>query len=39
VSEPDCAIAGAAANGAISERRLSSYRRLAEELTRKKEWK
>jgi ribosome biogenesis GTPase len=39
VSEPGCAIGGAAAQGAISERRLASYRRLAAELTRKREWK
>lgn len=39
VSEPGCAITGAAAQGAVSERRLASYRRLAEELTRKKVWK
>jgi ribosome biogenesis GTPase len=34
VSEPDCAIAAAAAEGRISGRRLASYRRLANELTR-----
>lgn len=39
VSEPGCAITAAAAEGALSERRLTSYRRLAAELTRKKEWK
>ena len=39
VSEPGCAITGAAAQGAVSERRLASYRRLADELTRKKVWK
>jgi len=39
VSEPGCAITAAAAEGGVSERRLASYRRLAAELTRKKEWK
>jgi ribosome biogenesis GTPase / thiamine phosphate phosphatase len=34
MSEPDCAIAAAAAQGRISGRRLVSYRRLAGELTR-----
>ena len=34
MSEPDCAIAAAATQGRISERRLVSYRRLAGELTR-----
>jgi ribosome biogenesis GTPase len=34
LSEPDCAIASAAAEGRISERRLLSYRRLAGELAR-----
>lgn len=38
VSEPDCAIAKAAAEGRISERRLASYRRLATELMRKRQW-
>jgi ribosome biogenesis GTPase len=36
VSEPDCAIAAAAARGEISGQRLASYRRLAEELSRKR---
>lgn len=34
MTEPDCAIAAAAAEGRISERRMMSYRRLAGELTR-----
>lgn len=38
VSEPDCAITAAAAAGKISERRLASYRRLAAELLKKREW-
>ena len=38
VSEPDCAIAKAAAEGRISDRRLASYRRLAAELMRKRQW-
>lgn len=38
VSEPDCAIAKAAVEGRISERRLASYRRLAAELMRKRKW-
>jgi ribosome biogenesis GTPase / thiamine phosphate phosphatase len=37
--EPDCAIAGAAADGAISHHRLESYRRLARELTAHPAWK
>lgn len=37
VSEPDCAIANAAAAGHVSERRLASYRRLAAELMRKRD--
>lgn len=39
VSEPGCAITGAEAQGAISAQRLAAYRRLAAELTRKREWK
>jgi ribosome biogenesis GTPase / thiamine phosphate phosphatase len=38
MSEPECAISAAAAEGRISERRLASYRRLAGELTRKVVW-
>ena len=34
MTEPDCALAAAAAEGRISERRMMSYRRLAAELTR-----
>ncbi|OFZ89069.1 MAG: ribosome small subunit-dependent GTPase A [Betaproteobacteria bacterium RIFCSPLOWO2_02_FULL_62_79] len=34
LSEPDCAIATACSDGNISERRLASYRRLAEELNK-----
>jgi ribosome biogenesis GTPase / thiamine phosphate phosphatase len=34
MSEPDCAIAAAAADGRVSDRRLASYRRLAGELSR-----
>jgi ribosome biogenesis GTPase len=36
LTEPDCAISKAAARGEISERRLAAYRRLAEELSRKR---
>ncbi len=39
VSEPDCAIASAAAEGGVSARRLASYRRLAAELARRRSWK
>jgi ribosome biogenesis GTPase len=35
VSEPDCAIAAAAAKGKVSAHRLASYRRLAVELMRR----
>lgn len=38
VSEPDCAVAKAAADGQISARRLAAYRRLAAELMRKRQW-
>jgi ribosome biogenesis GTPase / thiamine phosphate phosphatase len=34
--EPDCAVAAAASRGEIAEQRLASYRRLAEELARKR---
>ncbi len=37
LTEPDCAIDQAARRGDISERRLASYRRLAEELSRKRQ--
>ena len=39
MSEPGCAISSAAAEGKVSARRLSSYRRLAAELARKRDWK
>jgi len=39
LSEPGCAVTGAAADRTISERRLVSYRRLVAELTRKPDWK
>lgn len=39
MSEPGCAISAAAAEGHVSARRLSSYRRLAAELARKRDWK
>jgi ribosome biogenesis GTPase len=38
LSEPDCAVLGAAVRGEISERRIAAYRRLAGELARKKDW-
>lgn len=38
VSEPDCAVAKAAGEGKIAERRLASYRRLAAELARKPQY-
>jgi ribosome biogenesis GTPase len=38
MSEPGCAVLGAFAAGEISERRLSSYRRIAAELARKPKW-
>ena len=38
VSEPDCAISAAAAAGKIAERRLESYRRIAQELMREPVW-
>jgi ribosome biogenesis GTPase len=34
--EPDCAVLAAASRGEIAEQRLASYRRLAEELARKR---
>lgn len=37
--EPGCAIAAACAAGGISERRLASYRKLAEEISRSPKWK
>lgn len=36
MSEPDCAVSSAAARGEIADRRISAYRRLAEELSRKR---
>lgn len=39
VSEPGCAVSEAAAEGRVSVRRLASYRRLAAELARKRDWK
>ena len=36
LGEPDCAVASAAAQGMIDERRLASYRRLAGELAHKR---
>jgi ribosome biogenesis GTPase len=36
LSEPDCAVIAAAARGEISNRRYASYRRLADELSRKR---
>jgi ribosome biogenesis GTPase len=39
MSEPGCAVSSAAAEGKVSARRLSSYRRLAAELARKRDWK
>jgi ribosome biogenesis GTPase len=36
LSEPDCAVIAAAARGEISNRRYASYRRLADELARKR---
>ena len=38
VSEPDCAVAAAAAAGKIAEQRLASYRRIAGELMRAPVW-
>ncbi len=38
VSEPGCAVAQAAGEGKIAERRLASYRRLAADLARKPEY-
>lgn len=38
MSEPECALAAAAAAGHIAESRLASYRRLVGELTRKPVW-
>jgi ribosome biogenesis GTPase len=37
VTEPDCAIEQAAQRGDISQHRLASYRRLADELSRKRQ--
>lgn len=39
MSEPGCAISAAAAEGKVSARRLASYRRLASELARRRDWK
>ena len=39
LTEPDCAISAAAAEGRISARRLAAYRRLAAELAPKPHWK
>jgi ribosome biogenesis GTPase len=38
MSEPDCAVLGAAAHGEISKRRIDAYQRLAAELSRKQTW-
>jgi ribosome biogenesis GTPase len=37
ISEPGCAVLDAAKRGQISQRRYGSYRRLADELSRKRQ--
>ena len=38
MTEPDCAVLGAASRGEIAQRRIDAYQRLAEELSRKRDW-